>query len=110
GILYVQSMFVSGQSVQAPQLQRVIVSYQSRSQTKVGIGTTLRDALVDVFGDDVPDDVEDTKVTTPPPDAEGEGPGGPNEFDEPDEPDDDTSTTEPDEGSGVEADIDELID
>lgn len=100
GILYVQSMFVSGQSVQAPQLQRVIVSHQSKAQTKVGIGTTLRDALVDVFGDDVPDEVEDTKVTTPPPGSDDE-PADPG--DEPDEPGDTTTTS-----TAPEGDVDEL--
>src|SRR5699024_7273869 len=102
GILYVQSMFVSGQSVQAPQLQRVIVSHQTGSETKVGSGTTLRECLVDVFGDDVPTDIEDTKVTAPPPDP-GAEPVEPDDNDDAedgadDDDDDSTTTTEPDEG------------
>ncbi|MBX3315194.1 MAG: UPF0182 family protein [Actinobacteria bacterium] len=64
-LLYVQSMFVAGTDVNAPQLQRVIVSFQSaNNNTDIGVGTTLREALVDIFGSGIPAGIEDTTITS----------------------------------------------
>src|SRR5690606_23438536 len=90
-LLYVQAMFVAGTDVNAPQLQRVIVSYQSASNTDVAVGTTLREALVEIFGEDVPTGIEDTTITD---DVEPEEPAEPSDPTDPG-PDEPTEPTEP---------------
>lgn len=61
-IMYVQSFFVAGTDVGAPKLKQVIVSYQSATSTEVAVAGTFREALVKLFGNDVPKGIEDTKV------------------------------------------------
>ena len=108
-ILYVQPFFVAGTDVQAPQLQKVIVSYQSDDGTKVAVGGTFREALVKIFGDNVPAGIEDTKVTA---DPTGGSPGGSN-GENPGTPDPGTpgpGTTDPGDTGTIDARIDRLID
>ena len=93
-VLYVQAMFVAGTDVNAPQLQRVIVSYQrGTGGTEVAVGTTLREALVEIFGEDVPAGIEDTTITSGV--ADPEGPDDPNGTEDPEDPDGTTSSTQP---------------
>jgi uncharacterized membrane protein (UPF0182 family) len=74
-ILYVQSFFVRGTEVGAPKLQQVIVSYQSSNGTEIAVDGTLRGALVKIFGDAVPEGVEDTEVVVEPGDGSPDDPG-----------------------------------
>lgn len=63
-LLYVQSFFVAGTDVGAPKLENVIVSYQSSTGTDVAVAGSFREALVKIFGDDVPEGIEDTNVSS----------------------------------------------
>ncbi|MCB0975906.1 MAG: UPF0182 family protein [Acidimicrobiales bacterium] len=101
-LLYVQSMFVAGTDVKAPQLQRVIVSYQSSTGTEVAVGTTLREALVQIFGNDVPEGIEDTRITSDAIDTEDS---------EPTKEPGSTGTTTPkgDEGGSTSSTVDTII-
>ena len=72
-----QSFFVRGTEVGAPKLQQVIVSYQSSNGTEIAVGPTLRGALVKIFGDAVPQGIEDTEVVVEPGDGNPDpGDGG----------------------------------
>ncbi len=62
-ILYVQSFFVAGTDVLAPKLKQVIIHYQTPDGTEVKVGSTFREALVKLFGPNVPKGLEDTKLT-----------------------------------------------
>ncbi|MCB0987083.1 MAG: UPF0182 family protein [Acidimicrobiales bacterium] len=64
-ILYVQSFFVSGTELGAPKLERVIVSFQTPTDTRIEVDETLRGALVKLFGDDVPTEIENTPLSDP---------------------------------------------
>ncbi|NLD76465.1 MAG: UPF0182 family protein, partial [Acidimicrobiales bacterium] len=79
-ILYVQSFFVAGTDLGAPNLEWVIVAYQSAEGTEIEVGTTFREALVNIFGQDVPREIEDTQVI----DAVGDPADVGDEGDEPD--------------------------
>ena len=60
-LMYVQSVAVAGNTQQAPKITYVIVNYISpdeKSQS-VAIATSLRGALVQLFGPDVPTSIED---------------------------------------------------
>ena len=61
-LLYVRSLFASGDDAAVPRLERVIVSYQTPTGNKIAVDTNLRDALVKLFGEGVPDEVESTGV------------------------------------------------
>jgi uncharacterized membrane protein (UPF0182 family) len=87
-ILYVQSFFVSGTDLGAPNLTRVIVSYQSASGTRIEVGKTFRDALVALFGEDVPAEIEATPLLDDPA-VEGGGTPGDEPDDPPEDPGDD---------------------
>ena len=89
-IMYVQSFFVAGTDVGAPKLKQVIVSYQSPDGTKVAVAGTFRQALVKLFGNDVPKGIEDTKVI--------DSSTGP---DRPTDPGSGTTTTTTPDGSGT---------
>lgn len=92
-ILYVQSFFVSGTELGAPKLERVIVSYQSATETQVEVDQTLRGALVKLFGTDVPTEIESTPLSDPvvvDPDDGTTDPG------DPADPSGTTTTTRPD--------------
>ena len=92
-ILYVQSFFVAGTDLGAPNLERVIVSYQSSAGTQIEVDNTFRGALVKIFGEDVPGAIEDTDVVDPiGPDTPGDptDPVGPTDPVEPDPPIDET--------------------
>jgi uncharacterized protein len=103
-LLYVRSLFAQGDETGVPRLERVIVSYQSPGGQRVRVDTSLRGALVQLFGDDVPDQIENVdvggggQVTDPETDA-GVRPADPTtdpeEGDDPEGPDDTTTTTEP---------------
>ena len=61
-LLYVRSLFASGDDAAVPRLERVIVSYQDGDETDISVDTSLRGALVKLFGEDVPKEVESTGV------------------------------------------------
>ncbi|MCU1356922.1 MAG: hypothetical protein JWM89_2340 [Acidimicrobiales bacterium] len=63
-LLYVQSFFVTGAGVGSPKLEQVIVSYERPGNAQVAIAGTLRDALVEIFGPDVPSQIEHTGGTS----------------------------------------------
>jgi uncharacterized membrane protein (UPF0182 family) len=93
-ILYVQSFFVSGTDLGAPNLTRVIVAYQSADGTEIAVGSTFREALEIIFGSGVPEEIEDTQVIGGVDDpTDPEDPGG--ETTEPTEPST-PQTTDPD--------------
>ncbi|CAN5903444.1 UPF0182 family protein [soil metagenome] len=90
-LLYVRSLFAQGDETGVPRLERVIVSYQSPNGNQIRVDSNLRGALVQLFGENVPDQVESTDVA---------GTGAVVDLDEepeadPDGPGDTTTTTEP---------------
>ena len=61
-LLYVRPWYVKASGNSLPELQQVIVGYQDSSgNTQVAVESTLRGALVDLFGNDVPS----TRETNP---------------------------------------------
>ncbi|MEZ5204741.1 MAG: UPF0182 family protein [Acidimicrobiales bacterium] len=68
-LLYVQSFLVAGSQQAAPRLRYVIVNYVNAEGSNVRIATSLRGALVELFGEDVPTSIEGsvgaTDETTP---------------------------------------------
>ncbi|MCU1352764.1 MAG: hypothetical protein JWM05_1973 [Acidimicrobiales bacterium] len=66
-LLYVRSLYVRGDDQGTPELRRVIVSYQSASDTSnVAVADTLQQALQKLFpGEKIPGTLEETKGTTP---------------------------------------------
>ncbi|HEX2576485.1 MAG TPA: UPF0182 family protein, partial [Aquihabitans sp.] len=74
-LLYVRSLFASGDDSQVPRLERVIVSYQTESGITTEVDTNLRDALVNLFGPDVPEEVESLGVENEDDDGDGDGTG-----------------------------------
>ncbi len=79
-ILYVQSFFVSGTDLGAPNLTRVIVAHQSADGTQIEMAPTFREALVEIFGEDVPGGIQDTPIVEDP----AEGPDEPSDPEDPD--------------------------
>jgi uncharacterized membrane protein (UPF0182 family) len=92
-ILYVQSFFVSGTELGAPKLEQVIVSYQSATGTEVEVDETLRGALVKLFGDDVPTEIESTPLSDPVVVDPDDGAADPAEPADPDDPSGSSTTT-----------------
>jgi uncharacterized protein len=106
-LLYVQSFFVAGSEQGAPKLEHVIVNYRQPGDSEVVIDTSLRGALVQLFGDEVSTEIQggaSVLVDEEPP-AE---PGGEPDGEEPAEPDEDASPAPP-EGTLAERERD-LID
>ncbi len=90
-LLYVWSLFVGGDNDKAPRLARVIVSYQSEDGTEVGVDTSLRGALVKIFGEDVPLEIENTGFN----EGGGTDAEDPPEGEDPEEDPGTTTTTDP---------------
>jgi uncharacterized membrane protein (UPF0182 family) len=104
-ILYVQSFFVSGTDLGAPNLEQVIVAYQSASETRVEVDATFRGALVKLFGDDVPTEIAATPILDG---AEGpDDPADPEPGGEPTDPGT-TGTTEPTDPTGESPEVQRL--
>jgi len=77
-LLYVQSFLVAGNQQGAPRIQHVIVNYRTSEDSEVVISTSLRGALVELFGDDVPAEIEDSgSATTTVPAGDDETPSEP---------------------------------
>lgn len=77
-LLYVQSLAVAGKEQQAPRIKYVIVNYVAAEDPRIEIATSLRGALVQLFGSDVPTSIEDagsTPITDPTDPTEPTDPG-----------------------------------
>jgi uncharacterized membrane protein (UPF0182 family) len=62
-LLYVRSLFVQAETTQIPELRKVVVSYQDRTNTpKVAVDDTLKGALEKLFGS-APSTQEEAPVT-----------------------------------------------
>ncbi len=100
-LLYVRSLFAQGDETGVPRLERVIVSYQSPGGQRVRVDTSLRGALVQLFGEDVPDQIESVDVGGGGEDTDPVEPDGALDPDagavDPDggDPDGPTTTTQP---------------
>ena len=71
-LLYVRSLFVSGDEESVPKLRRVIASFQSSSGSNIAVDETLAGALGKLGFGEIPEGVDDTNVgggTTTPPDG-----------------------------------------
>jgi uncharacterized membrane protein (UPF0182 family) len=75
-LMYVQTLVVAGSDQGTPRIQRVIVNYLRPDDPQIAIATTLRGALVELFGADVPESIEDVAAVDPvdPDDPEAESP------------------------------------
>lgn len=82
-LMYVQSLAVAGKQQRAPQINYVIVNYVAPDDSQVEIATSLRGALVELFGDDVPTSIEDAGATAP---IEDDDPTEPTDPGAPDDP------------------------
>jgi uncharacterized membrane protein (UPF0182 family) len=71
-ILYVQPLFVTGESIGIPELKRVLLVYGEQ----VVMGDSFEDALADLFGTAVPDTEEPPKGGEPKPGGEEPPAGG----------------------------------
>ena len=76
-LLYVQTFTVAGSQQSAPRLRYVIVNYVDAEGSNVRIAASLRAALVQLFGDDVPSSIEDvsSSPSEEPDVGSGEEPG-----------------------------------
>jgi len=63
-LLYVRSLFVSGDETSVPKLRRVIVSYQSKSGSNIAVDETLKGALARLGFKETPAGIEDTNLST----------------------------------------------
>lgn len=74
-ILYVQSLLVAGRQNEKQQIEFVIVNYVGPDDSEVAIASSLRGALVEIFGEDVPQGIEDAGAasSTDPEDPPEEG-------------------------------------
>lgn len=107
-ILYVQSFFVSGTDLGAPNLVRVIVAHQTADETRIEVGLTFRDALEQLFGEGVPAEIEDTVVvdSIDPGDVDPGNVGSEGSEDPGEEPGPDTTVPG---GGSVDSQLDRLI-
>lgn len=114
-ILYVRSLFVRGDETGLPRLERVIVSYQTPDETnRIVVAGSLRAALVTLFDDEVPEQIEDVIVSgsteaTIDEVAPGEGPVEGDENGEDDPPPATTTTVISGSDDPMTQDEDELI-
>jgi uncharacterized membrane protein (UPF0182 family) len=82
-LLYVQSLLVAGSEAGRPRIEYVIVNYRTPDVSRVEIARSLRGALVEIFGEDVPESIEDVQRADT------------NSPIEPEEGDDEPSTEDP---------------
>lgn len=95
-LLYVQSFFVSGSEQGAPKLEHVIVNYRRPGgDSEVVIDTSLRGALVQLFGEEVSTEIQGGAGAGEPEPAEPAEPSDPDgEGEEPEEPADEGTVAE----------------
>ena len=98
-LLWVRSLFASGDESAVPLLERVIVSSQgSNDGNRIAVDTNLRGALVQLFGNDVPPEVESVGV-----DDSGTSTGNDGPSTDVNGPSSTTTTTTTPGGSGTQA-------
>lgn len=103
-LLYVRSLFARGDDAAVPRLEQIIVSFQGPDGNEIEVDGSLRGALVKLFGEDVPTEIENTRTEN----AEGGEVTDP-EITDPEDPDGTPSTTTPPPTGSQEEQEEELL-